>query len=51
MEIKYTPTAQNDIKFKKKSGNKSIQKKITSLIEDILKHPHEEIRKPELLKY
>jgi toxin YoeB len=51
MEIKYTPQAQDDIKFWKKSGNKPIQKKITSLIEDILKHPYTGIGKPEALKY
>ncbi len=50
MEIKYTPQAQDDIKFWKKSGNKAIQKKITSLIEDILKHPYSGIGKPEPLK-
>jgi toxin YoeB len=51
MEIKYTPDALEDLKYWKKSGNKQVQKKIFSLIEDILKHPYEGIGKPEALKY
>ncbi|MEO6174665.1 MAG: Txe/YoeB family addiction module toxin [Flavobacterium circumlabens] len=51
MEIIYSEKAQKDILFWKKSGNKSIMKKITSLIEDILIHPYEGLGKPEQLKY
>ncbi|OIV42591.1 toxin YoeB [Flavobacterium sp. CF108] len=51
MEIIYSEKAQKDILFWKKSGNKSIMKKITSLIEDILLHPYEGLGKPEQLKY
>lgn len=51
MEIIYSEKAQKDIIFWKKSGNKSVMKKITSLIEDILLHPYEGLGKPEQLKY
>jgi toxin YoeB len=51
VEIIYSEKAQKDILFWKKSGNKSIMKKITSLIEDILIHPYEGLGKPEQLKY
>ncbi|MCM0665272.1 MULTISPECIES: Txe/YoeB family addiction module toxin [Flavobacterium] len=51
MEIIYSEKAQKDILFWKKSGNKSIMKKITNLIEDILLHPYEGLGKPEQLKY
>ena len=51
MEIIYSEKAQKDILFWKKSGNKSIMKKITSLIEDILIHPYEGLGKPDQLKY
>lgn len=51
MEVIYSEKAQKDILFWKKSGNKSIMKKITNLIEDILLHPYEGLGKPEQLKY
>jgi toxin YoeB len=51
VEIIYSEKAQKDILFWKKSGNKSIMKKITSLIEDILIHPYEGLGKPEQLKH
>jgi len=51
VEIIYSEKAQKDILFWKKSGNKSIMKKITNLIEDILLHPYEGLGKPEQLKY
>ncbi len=51
MEVIYSPKAQRDIEFWKKSGNKSIMKKITVLIEDIIDHPYEGLGKPEALKY
>lgn len=51
MEVIYSPKAQRDIEFWKKSGNKSIMKKITMLIEDIIDHPYEGLGKPEALKY
>jgi toxin YoeB len=51
MEIKYTPQAMEDIIFWKKTGNKTIQTKISALIGDILKHPYDGIGKPHGLKY
>jgi len=51
VEVIYSPKAQRDIEFWKKSGNKSIMKKITVLIEDIIDHPYEGLGKPEALKY
>ena len=51
MEIEYTPLAQEHLAYWRKSGNKAVQKKITVLIEDIIKHPYEGIGKPEGLKY
>lgn len=51
MEIIYSETAQEDIAFWKKSGNKGIQKKIQSLIESIIETPFEGIGKPHALKH
>jgi toxin YoeB len=51
MEISYTEEALKDIAYWKKSGNKGIQKKIQSLIEDIKSTPFEGIGKPEELKH
>lgn len=51
MEIIYTNRAVDDISYWKKSGNKSIQSKITKLLKSINETPFEGIGKPELLKY
>jgi toxin YoeB len=51
MEVIYSPKAVEDLKYWKRSGNKIIQKKITSLIEAIQQNPYEGIGKPEPLKY
>jgi len=51
MDIIYYDEALADIKFWKKSGNKTIQKKIRQLIIAILKDPYEGIGKPEPLKH
>lgn len=51
MEVSYTPEALKDRDFWKKSGNKSILKKITALIEAIEDNPFEGIGKPEQLKH
>jgi len=51
MEIKYTPEAEADIMFWKKSGNTAIQRKITKLLEAILDTPTSGIGKPEQLKH
>lgn len=51
MEVIYSPKAIEDLKYWKKTGNKAIQKKITSLIQAIQENPYEGIGKPEPLKY
>jgi toxin YoeB len=51
MEVIFSKKAQNDLEYWTKSGNKQILKKITILIEDIIKHPFEGIGKPELLRH
>ena len=51
MEIIYSLQALEDIIYWKKSGNKAVQKRITALLEDIVKHPFTGIGKPEPLKH
>lgn len=51
MEIILSPDANDDLQFWKKSGNVSVQKKITELIADISAHPKTGIGKPEELKH
>ncbi|HEX7585002.1 MAG TPA: Txe/YoeB family addiction module toxin [Prolixibacteraceae bacterium] len=51
MEVVYKDKALEDIKFWKKSGQKTTQNKISSLIEDIIQHPYTGLGKPEPLKY
>jgi len=51
MEVVYKDKAIDDIRFWKKSGQKTIQNKISRLIEDIVQHPYTGIGKPEALKY
>ncbi len=51
MEISITDKAKEDLEFWRKSGNTSIQHKITKLIESIIVTPFEGIGKPEPLKY
>lgn len=51
MEIDFLDQAQEDIDFWKKSGNKTIQKRIAKLLESISKTPYSGIGKPEPLKY
>jgi toxin YoeB len=51
MEVKFLPKAIEHLEYWKKSGDKGVQKKIQSLIEDIQKTPFEGIGKPEALKY
>ncbi|WP_158730185.1 MULTISPECIES: Txe/YoeB family addiction module toxin [unclassified Flavobacterium] len=51
MEIEYTPLAKEHREYWKKSGNLAVQKKISALIEDIIKHPYEGVGKVEELKY
>ena len=47
MEIRYTPEAEADIGYWKKSGNIAIQRKITKLLEAVLASPTTGIGKPE----
>lgn len=51
MEIILLKQAQKDIDYWKKSGNKIIMERITSLLQDIIAHPYTGIGKPEPLKY
>ena len=51
MEVTYAVKAQEDLDFWKKSGQKSIQEKISELIKDIILHPKTGKGKPEELKY
>lgn len=51
MEIRYLNQALLDIEFWRKSGRKSIQKKISDLIYSIQQTPFEGIGKPEALKF
>lgn len=51
MVIRYTPEAEADIMFWKKSGNTAVQRKITKLLEAILDTPTSGIGKPEQLKH
>ncbi len=51
MEVAYSKEAKEDLQFWLKSGNKTVQKKITALIESISETPFEGIGKPEPLKH
>ncbi|MCF8363317.1 MAG: Txe/YoeB family addiction module toxin [Prolixibacteraceae bacterium] len=51
MEVIYKEKALRDIKHWKKSGNLSVQRRISRLIDDIQLHPTTGLGKPEPLKY
>ena len=51
MEIVFLPKADQDLTFWIKSGNKTILKKIATLVADISKNPTTGIGKPEQLKH
>ncbi|WP_291099007.1 MULTISPECIES: Txe/YoeB family addiction module toxin [unclassified Flavobacterium] len=51
MEIIFLPSAEQDLAYWVKTGNKVVLKKIAALLEDVLKHPYSGIGKPEALKY
>ena len=51
MEVIFAPKAVEHLNFWRKSGNKTIQKKIGQLILAIKENPFEGIGKPEPLKY
>jgi toxin YoeB len=50
MEIIFKPKALDDTEFFKKSGNKSLQLKITKLLEELAIHPETGSGKVEKLK-
>lgn len=51
MEINFLPETVEDPNYRKKSGNKQIQKKITSILLAITEDPFHGIGKPEPLKF
>lgn len=51
MEIEFMAKALEDIEFWKNSGNKTIQIRISKLLENICKTPYSGIGKPEALKH
>ena len=51
MEVAYLQQALDDLEFWRTSGNKSIQVKISLLIESIKANPYKGLGKPEPLKY
>jgi toxin YoeB len=51
MEIVFTETAKQDLAFWKNSGNITVQKKITALLQSILQDPYRGVGKPEALKH
>jgi toxin YoeB len=51
MEIIFSPQSVEDLNYWKKSGDIAVQKRISLLLADILKHPYSGIGKPEPLKY
>lgn len=51
MEVVYKDKALKDIEHWKKSGQKSIQKKISQLVDDIILHPPTGLGQPEQLNY
>ncbi|MBO6190683.1 MAG: Txe/YoeB family addiction module toxin [Alloprevotella sp.] len=50
MEIVFLPQALKDREYWKRTGNVRIMRRITALLEDILKHPFSGLGKPEPLK-
>jgi toxin YoeB len=50
MNITFTPQAWEDYQYWQKT-DKKVLKRIHLLIQDILRHPHEGIGKPEALKH
>ena len=50
-DLKFTPTALNDLEFHKKSGNKAVLKKLNDLLLELVEHPMTGTGKPEELRY
>ncbi len=51
MEVSFSLKANEDLELWRKSGNRSIQSKISKLIDAIIESPFEGIGKPEPLKH
>ncbi|MDT3403356.1 Txe/YoeB family addiction module toxin [Mucilaginibacter terrae] len=51
MEVIFSPKAIDDLNYWRKSGNKTIQNKISNLLKAIQKDPFKGIGKPEPLKH
>jgi len=51
MEVVFSPRAIEDLKYWKRSGNKTIQKKIEKLLIVIQESPYDGIGNPEPLKH
>ncbi len=49
--LEFSKQADNDIIFHKKSGNKTILKKLLVLLEELTEHPFSGTGKPKQLKY
>jgi toxin YoeB len=49
--LDFTDSANKDITFFKKSGNKAILKKLFLLLDEITEHPYTGTGKPEALKH
>jgi toxin YoeB len=51
VEVIFTPSALDDLRHWRQSGNKAVQAKISQLLASIAKTPFEGAGKPEQLKY
>ena len=49
--INFSKQAKNDVEFHKKSGNKTVLKKLLLLLNELSDHPFEGTGKPESLKH
>lgn len=49
--LRFSEQAKEDIKYHKKSGNKTVVNKITLFLEELTEHPFTGTGKPELLKH
>ena len=49
--LDFSKEAQKDIDFHRKSGNKSIVKKLLIILNELSEHPYRGTGKPEQLKY
>lgn len=50
-QLEFSEQAVTDIDFHKKSGNKSLLKKLLQLLEELTEHPSSGTGKPEKLKH